>query len=224
MGSLGSNGDVILSNNIKVGGDISTSLDDGITIGNSATFSGDSTSSAPENDIEFVPDSEFDWAKSVNGAPSGFTGTYDYSSATGELKMKNNDTLVLSSGVYYFSTLTIDNSSSLQIAPGAEVTMYLTDGLHIRNSSSLNPGGPAANLIIYSKGTLFDVGNTVEFQAGFVGPYTDIVMDNNTEFYGGFVGKSVQIVNSACAHFDRSLSKIIRDEVVGYRKAAWVEL
>ena len=63
-GSIGSNGDVIVKNGATVGGDAITSEDGGLDINSFATITGDTTSIAPVHDLEVIPQSEYDWARS----------------------------------------------------------------------------------------------------------------------------------------------------------------
>ena len=223
-GNVGSNGNIRMANTADVYGDASTSGGT-ISLDGSAVVYGDTSSSAPEVDMNMTPQSEFDWAESNNNAPFGFSGDFDYNSTTYALNLNNMyDTVTLSSGVYYFSTFSLRNQSALLLAPGAEVTIYMTGNLDLEQGSSINPGGTAADLIIYSQGTELNINNGTEFQAGFWGPDTYISIEQNTDVYGSIVGGVVSIANSACVHFDRKLlkySKLILKEMA---IVAWREM
>lgn len=223
-GDIGTGGHLLLRDAVTVNGDASTSSEGDIEILNTATVSGDTTSSAPQHDMVIVPESEYTWAESVNSAPAGFTGSYTYDPSTDELILSGSDTLVLSAGVYFFSSITTNNFSSLQIAPGEDVTIYLTDGIKLRNESSFNPEGSPSSLVIYAKGTGSEIGNSTEFRGAFLGPNTDLTIDNNPDVYGAFMVRSLELVNAACIHYDRNLSSFSRNEFVGYRQVAWREL
>lgn len=224
-GSIGTNGTIDLSNSVDVYGDVATSLEGGITIDGSALVYGDTTSMAPQQDMAIVPDSEFVWAENNNSAPAGLSGSYLYDPVTHALNLNNvYDTMVLASGVYYFSTISLGQYASLQVAPGAEVTIYMTDNLTVGQDASVNPDGSTSSLLIYSKGTELNLGQHTEFHGGFWGPNAVIDVEQNTDVYGSLVGSSVTIANSACVHFDRSLSKVTRDSVTGVQVIAWREL
>ena len=131
---------------------------------------------------------------------------------------------MLSDGVYYFSSLTLGQEASLQIAPGANVEIYMTGDLTIGQFSSVNHSGSAADLTVYSQGNLLELRNHTEFVGAFWGTNTDIFVENNTDVYGSIIGKSVHIENSACIHFDRSLLKLVTTEIERMEIVAWREI
>ena len=85
----------------------------------------------------------------------------------------------------------------------------------------MNPGGSPSDLIIYSQGSNLNIGQHTEFRAAFWGPDTDILIENNTDVYGSLIGGSFTMENSACVHYDRSLSKIKGLNVIGMKLVAW---
>lgn len=221
-GDIASNGNLFLKGSLTVNGDASTS-GGSIIMDGLATVTGDTISSAPIQDIN-VPESEYTWAESVNNAPAGFTGTYTYDPSTDSLSLTGTQKLVLSGGVYFFSSIFLNNNASIEIAPGEDVTIYLTEGFKLKNVSSFNPGGSPSSLIIYAKGNATEIGNTTEFRGAFLGMNTDLKIDNNTNVYGAFMTKTMQIVNTACIHYDRKLSEFSRPQIEGYQVVAWREL
>ncbi|TET96097.1 MAG: hypothetical protein E3J26_01745 [Candidatus Zixiibacteriota bacterium] len=224
-GDIGSNGAIDLSNTVDVYGDAVSATEGGITTDGLSMIYGDTTTTAPQQDMAIVSDSEFVWAESNNSAPAGFSGNFSYDPLTHALSLNNvYDTLVLSSGVYYFSTITLGNDASLQVAPGANVTIYMTDNLVLGQGGTVNTSGSAYNMIIYSKGSELILGQHTEFHGAFWGPNTAIIVEQNTNIYGSFVGKRIKIANSACIHYDRSLSKYQKDSIGKPGIVAWREL
>jgi hypothetical protein len=172
-----------------------------------------------------VPQEEFDWAKANSGAPSGFIGDYQYNPHTLSLSLNSQyDTLYLKSGVYFFSSITLNQQASLLPAPGANVSIYMTDNISLAQGASINPGGQPANFQIYSQGTELNIGEHSEFRAAFWGPNADIHIEQNTDVYGALVGASLKVVNSACIHYDRSLLQIKRGSINKMVIVAWREL
>ena len=221
-GNVGSNGYIHLSNTATINGDAQTSVPGGITTDNSATVGGDTSSVAPPHEMDLVSDTEYAWAKTNSNAPAGFSGNYSYNSTTKALSLSNKyDTLVLTSGVYYFSSVTLGEQSAIKLAPGANVTIYMTGNMSLNQGASINPSGSPIDFLIYSKGTQLNINQGSEFRAAFWGPYANIKVEQNTEVYGSLTGKSVQIVNSACVHFDRSLLKFVRKEIERMAMVAW---
>lgn len=223
-GDIGSNGYINLSNTADVFGDATTSSDGGIILDGTAVITGDTSSSAPEQDMTIIPDSDFSWAQSNSMAPSGFSGNFVYDPSTYSLTLNNTyDTLVLSSGVYYFSSISLGQNASLQVAPGANVIIYMTDNLTLGQKASVNPYGTTSSLQIYSTGTELLLGQNTEFHGAFWGPNTAISIEQNTDVYGSLIGKSIFLANSACVHYDRSLSEITTSVSKGVEVIAWRE-
>ena len=220
-GDIGSNGYIKLTNIATVNGDAQTSTTGGITLDNSASVGGDTTSTAPVNDMGYITDSAYTFAQTNSLAPGGFSGTYTYDPATKALTLAKNDTLKLSSGVYYLSTVNMGEQSSIQIQPGAKVQIYTTGNMTFSQNTSINPGGVPSNVQIFSKGTSLTLGQYVEFRAIFWGANTNITVSQNTSVYGSLTGKSVSIANSACVHFDRSLLKFVTKKIESMEMVAW---
>lgn len=221
--NVGSNGRIKLSNQANINGTAYTSDTGGITTDNSSLVNGDT--STTEDPIEIdqfkVTDSEYNWAESNSSAPLGFNGDYHYNSTTDALLLNNYDTLELSSGVYYFSSISLGQQSAITLAPGANVTIYMTDNLSIGQGSSINPGGSPSDFIIYSQGDELNINQGTEFRAAFWGPNTDIKVEQNTDVYGALSGQTIRIVNSACIHYDRSLFGFQRKEIETVEQVAW---
>ncbi|MCH7691076.1 MAG: hypothetical protein IIA17_08535 [candidate division Zixibacteria bacterium] len=223
-GDIGTNGYIIMSNSGDVFGDASTAAGGSIILDGSAVIHGDTSTSEDPMDFTLVDASDYSWAQANSLAPSGFTGSYFYDPTTDALTLNNYDTLVLSDGVYYFSSLTLGQEASLQIAPGANVEIYMTGDLRIGQFSSVNHGGSAADLTVYSQGSTLELRNHTEFVGAFWGVTTNIFVENNTDVYGSIIGASVSIENSACVHFDRSLLKLITTEIERMDIVAWRQM
>ncbi|MCH9032802.1 MAG: hypothetical protein IIB00_11175, partial [candidate division Zixibacteria bacterium] len=219
--SIGSNGEITLQNSADVNGDAITSLNDGITTDREENVLGDTSTTAEEFDMGYVSQEDFDWAEDNSYAPVGFSGSYNYAVGTKTLRLRNDDSLELQSGVYYFSSITLNEGGTITLAPGAKVTIYVVGDLTLNQHSSLNPGGSPGDFIIYSQGSTLNISQHTEFRAAFWGPETNILIENNTEVYGSFIGKSFTMENSACVHYDRSLVKIKGSDVLGMEMIAW---
>ncbi len=222
-GDIGTNGHININGNGDIFGNASTSGGD-ITIDGPGTIHGDTSTSEDPMDFTMVDASDYAWAETNSLAPSGFTGSYFYDPTTDALTINNYDTLVLSDGVYYFSSLTLGQDASLQIAPGANVEIYMTGDLTIGQFSSVNHGGSATDLTVYSQGNMLELRNHTEFVGAFWGPTTNVFVENNTNVYGSIISASVNIENSACIHFDRSLLKLITTEIERMDIVAWRQM
>jgi hypothetical protein len=223
-GDIGSNGTILMENSASVGGDALAATDGGITMDNSSNVAGDTVSGVPKTQIEPIPQEDFDSALLVNSAPSGFSGSYKYNSGNHSLSLSGSDVLELSGGTYYFSDITLNNQASIRVAPGEQVTIYMTGDLYLNQSSSLNFGEPAANMLIYSNGETFKIGQTAQFSAAFYGPNAHVSTRNNTDLFGAIVSKSISIENYSCFHYDRTLSKLNAEKTGEMLMVAWREL
>lgn len=225
LGSIGSNGTINSAKDVVFGGDVSVATEGGLSFGPFNTINGDTTSTADSVDLDLIPDSEYDWAKSVSSAPGGISGSgYTYDPITNSLTTGSFANIELSSGVYYFSDMTFGQGTVFSLAPGAEVTIYVTGDITLAQSSTMNSGGNPADLLIYSSGSslLFNQDNV--FVGSFYGPNADIQYDQTTQAYGSLVGSSIQMDKGACFHYDRHLTDLVMRATGKYLGVAWEEV
>jgi len=220
-GDLGSNGTISVNNLAQIGGDVSTSLLGGADVDLGATIAGTISDTAPEQDLPPIPDEEFTWAESVNAAETGMTGDYSYDVSTNAFRADGE--VELTSGVYYFSDVILDNSASLKLASGANVTIYVAGNTEVKNSAAINAGGDPADCTIYSKGDIF-LKNSGDIAATFYAPEGTVDLGNSGEFYGSIVAYDVICRNSANFHYDRKLAEIERKGFNNYNLVAWAEI
>ncbi|MEW5796186.1 MAG: hypothetical protein AB1772_07470 [Candidatus Zixiibacteriota bacterium] len=220
-GDVGSNGTISVNLGASIGGDVATSLTGGAQVQSGATVTGTVTDAAPEVELPRISDEEFTWAESVNAAKTGLSGNCTYKSGTNELQATGPFTL--KSGVYFFSSITLWNSASLHLAPGAEVTIYVTGNIEVKNSGEINPGGDAGDLMIYSRGDLI-LKNSGNISCVFYNPDGTADLRNTGELYGSIVAGDIVAHNSAEFHYDRSLATIKRKGIDNYDMVAWREV
>jgi hypothetical protein len=220
-GDVGSNGTISINLGAQIGGDVATSLSGGAVVHPGATVTGTVSDTSPEIDLPSIPDEEFAWAESVSEAKTGLSGACTYKSGTKELDATGPFTL--ESGVYYFSSISLRNSASLKLAPGAEVTIYVTGDININNSAEINVGGDCSDLVFYSRGDLY-LKNSGNIRAVFYNPDGTADLRNTGEFYGSIVANDIIAHNSANFHYDRSLSEIQRKGKDNFDLVAWCEL
>lgn len=223
--TVGSNGELYLDNIASVGGDVISAVEGGITIDNEAVVRGDTVTGVDPQPIDDIVDSsEFEWALDNSIASTGISGTYTYDPVTYELHVGARETAVLSTGVYYFSDIVLEQNAIIQLEPGAEVLIYMTGDFTLRNSSSVNETGDPDQLIIYSSGDLLELGNNTALTAAFFGPNADFILSNYTDFFGSVVVDLIEFSNNVCFHYDRSLAQIEKGETGKMIVVAWREL
>ncbi len=226
LAGVGSNGTVGSSKGVNFGGDISVATPGGITLGVANTVNGDTTSTADSVDLDIIPPSEFTWAASNSLAQSSLTGTnYTYNNGAKTLTTGSfGNVTFTASGVYFFSSIELGQGSTLTLAPGVSVTIYVTGDIILRQSSTVNNGGSPLDLIIYSNGSTLQFDQDNIFYGAFYGPNAHIQYDQTTQAYGSLVGNTIQLDKFACFHYDRSLSKIKKGTTGEMDMVAWREL
>ncbi len=225
LGSVGSNGTILTSKDVTFGGDVSVATPGGLTFGVNNVVNGDTTSTADSVDVDIIPDTEYDWALANNTAPGGLSGSnYNFDSGTKALVAGSYANITLTSGVYFFSSISLGQGSTVSLAPGATVTIYVTGDIVLKQASSINSSGRPIDLLIYSKGSRlqFDQGNT--FNGAFYGPDAHIQYDQTTQVFGALLGNTIKLDKAACFHFDRDLLNLTRGTTGDYRVVAWLEL
>jgi len=225
LGDIGSNGTVTSSQLVNFGGGISVATPGGITLGAGSTVTGDTTSTADSVDIPPISTTELDWARTNSIAQTGMTGSgYTYNNGTKALTTGSYGTITLTSGVYYFSSITLGQGSSISLAPNADVTIYVTGNITCGQTSTINASGLPANLAIYSTGAsfAFNQGNT--FNGSFYGPNAHIQYDQTTQLFGALIGNTIKLDRYACFHYDRSLSRKTHGTTGEMIAVAWGEI
>jgi len=220
-GDVGSNGTIDVANGAFVGGDITTSLSGGTDVNAGATVTGTVADDAPPQEIPDVPQAEFDTAAITNDNLTGLSGTYTYDSVTHTLS--STGTIYMQSGTYYFSDITLMNTATIILAPGAEVTLYVTGDIEMKNSSSVNVGGSPSDFLIYSQGDLV-LKNSGDFYGSFYSPDGDCDLRNSGEFFGSIIANTIISHNSSNFHYDRNLATIKRKWSDDMLMIAWREL
>ncbi len=229
-GDIGSNGVVVLEENVRVNGNASTAQAGGMTI-HHATVTGDTTTKAAPADVASVPQSTFDRANANNSAPAGLSGSgYAFNAGTKVLTMGNNATLQLAGGTYYFTEFHADNNAVITIAPGAQATIYIQKQMTLRNNSVFNRNGAPGNVTICGAdgcppGTKeLIVENNGEFWGSYYGPDTEAWVSNNGIVYGSLVAGKIMLDNNEAFHYDRALKNKQGPVNGGLEKIAWREL
>ncbi len=220
-GDVGSNGIVEIKNGATIGGDASTSLTGGLSVNTGATVLGDTTDEAPAETLAEIPSEEYDWALANSQVSTGITGSYTYDPTTYEFS--TNSSVELKGGVYYFSSFTLLNSAALTVAPGEEVTIYVTGNIEIKNTGDVNPDGDPSALTFYSQGDLV-LKNSGTIHGLFYAPDGSADLRNSADFYGSIVANDILAHSAAEFHYDRVLEKIKKGKTGDLDLIAWKEM
>ncbi len=224
-GSIGTNGRISTSKTVTIGGDAKTAVGGSITLGAGSQVLGDTSTTQDSVNIDIIPQSEYDWARTNSLAPLGLSGTgWSYNNGTRKLTMGSYSSVVLQSGVYYFSEIVMGQGSTISLAPGAQVRIYMSGNIDFNQNGRVNASGAPQNLQIYSQGNLFQLDQGNIFCGTFFGPNAHIQYDQTTQVYGALVGNSIKLDKGACFHYDRNLAKIRHGTTGEMIQVAWKEL
>ena len=220
-GDVGSNGPIVVYNSADLGGDVSSATEGALSIHPGSNIAGDTSSTAPTQVIPLVPDDVFTDAEATNDNATGISGSYSYDPVTYEFI--SSGTVTLASGTYYFSSIVLKNSASLVLASGAEVIVYVTGDIELKNSTEVNDGGSPASLQFYTQGDIV-LKNSGDIFATFYSPEGFGDLRNSGEFYGSIVARDILVHNSAGFHYDRMLNDIVGPMVGDLAVVAWREI
>jgi len=224
-GNVGTNAAITLSQDVVVGGDVQTATPGSIIKDSSVTITGDTTTHADSVNLDIIPTSEYDWAKLVSNAPAGFSGSnYTYNNGQKSLTIKADGNLQLQSGVYYFSDIQLQQNGKLTLAPGAEVTIYLTGNLTLQQYSTINLGGAPSDLVIFSKGTTFSMFQNTAFYGSFYGPNATYKGRQDMSLYGSIVASDITLHQNTCFHYDRNLGNVRHGTTGEMIAVAWRQM
>jgi len=140
----------------------------------------------------------------VSGHMALAPGTY------GDLKVGNNDILDLSAGDYYFKSVTIGNSATLNFnLSGGGIRIFVVGGVTINNgmSCSLN-GGDASKIYVETHGSWYCKNNKAAGERWYgtiYAPYGDITFKNSAGMEGAlYSGGNILLSNNGTLSFVRS--------------------
>lgn len=225
LGSIGSNGTISSSQSVDFGGDVTSATPGGLMLGVNNTVNGDTSSTADSVNLGYIPQSEYDYAKANSVAQSGLSGTnYTYSNGSKTLTTGAGGEVIMSSGIYYFSSITLGQNSKIVLEPGASVTIYVTGDIFLAQGSTWNADGAPSDNIIFSQGSSLQFDQDNIFYGAFFGPNAHIQYDNTTQAFGSLVGGTIQLDQDACFHYDRDLMKIKKYTTGKMLMVAWREI
>lgn len=208
-GDIGSNGTIAVGKNASVGGDASTAIGGTLTIAKPGQVLGDTSTTKDSVKLDIIPQSEYDWAKTVSNVPGGLSGVgFTYDAGSKALTTANNAIVTLQSGVYYFSSIDLAQHANIVLAPGAQVTIYMDGDVTFGVNSTVNNLGTPSNLQMYSKIGALKFYQQNSFYGMFYGPKASIEWDQTTMVYGSLVGANIHVDQFGRFHYDRSLSRV----------------
>ena len=213
-GNVGSNNEVIMHDGDTVDGDVVLGVKvDGsqatLTTGGDQTISGDSSlelDEAEDSDpLGILSNGIFttmaDDDNNDNDLITGLVGT--------DLSIPNSGTLTLTSGDYYFTSITVGKFASLNIdtSSGDPVNIYLTGSLLTKQDANINTTGASTDFSIYSSGDLIDFKHEMDFQGLLYAPLATVEFHEGGDLYGAVIGKKLILHEGTTIYADDCLGK-----------------
>ncbi len=121
-----------------------------------------------------------------------------------DLALINSDSLTLPGGEYYFTSVELHSSTTLNIA--GPTVMYVTGTFAMTSSSIMNPSQKPEDLIIFVS-SIEDVQfhSSTDFYGIIYAPDAHVVNNSSVDFYGGIMAQEVTLNSSGVVHYDESL-------------------
>ncbi|MBI5369266.1 MAG: hypothetical protein HZA54_19675 [Planctomycetes bacterium] len=118
-----------------------------------------------------------------------------------KFKMKDNQTMTLPSGRYYFTELSLDDNAVLRMA--GTTTIYLDGPMRLKGNSHLNENNECVLLLLSAEGPSQDMKMSGDSKAwgGFYGMATDFKMGDNAELFGAVAALTVTLNGTSRLHF-----------------------
>ncbi len=125
---------------------------------------------------------------------------------TDEFRLRNGHTLQIDGDVTILveKAFELNNSSKLELMPGATLKLYFKGSASVEQASGLNQASQDPSRVqIFNLGSdPFVVRNHNMVFASLVSPDAPLVIENNTDFFGSVVAQSVHMRNSSGLHID----------------------
>jgi hypothetical protein len=221
-GNVGANGDLTVEANGTIRGNLRAG--NGIHAGPGVTVDGAKDSQAADEQFSAV-------------TPAG-TGS--------ELTVGANQTLNLTAGTYYYTTMTFGDSASLTTSGGL-VTIYVTGPPHAGTNTLVTlgtnvtlgaPPRPQLQIILKSDGSdtqsddsdaVFPnwiAGNNFRLYGILYGKNTDVYLGTDAQVYGSIIARTMYAQGRAKIHFDQAISnrELCHNGKYSIRRGTWREI
>lgn len=170
------------------------------------------------------------------------TGSVSFNATTRTLSMSNNASLTLGGGFYNFCSMSVSNNSSIYVAPGARVSIFIdspqdhgacpigTSGAFtLSNNVGMNAGGSALNLQVYVYGDPSDnpptnavsVSNNSGNAYTIAAPFSNVTISNNGTYKGAIVGYTVTLVNNSAFLYESDASTLQSGSLESFYRSYW---
>ncbi|MCI0406715.1 MAG: PilX N-terminal domain-containing pilus assembly protein [candidate division Zixibacteria bacterium] len=221
-GDVGSDGLIHVGGNADVYGNVTTA--DTIITNGSMIIHGTTDNSASTTDLEPITQADLDYAKWNSDVSTGMTlsGGATYNSGTYTLSASGSTAqITMTSGIYFFSSISLTSGAKLVIPAGQEVIIFMTGTMNAAGGTIVNTNAIPADLQIYSTGPTIDITGSATIYAAIYAPNAEIKVSGGGTVFGSLVGKSVKDAGNGTVHFDRALLDLESPLKAKYKAVAW---
>ncbi|MCI0595205.1 MAG: hypothetical protein L0Z48_01530, partial [candidate division Zixibacteria bacterium] len=208
--------------NADVYGNVTTA--DTIITNGSMIIHGTTDNSASTTDLEPITQADLDYAKWNSDVSTGMTlsGGATYNSGTYTLSASGSTAqITMTSGIYFFSSISLTSGAKLVIPAGQEVIIFMTGTMNAAGGTIVNTNAIPADLQIYSTGPTIDITGSATIYAAIYAPNAEIKVSGGGTVFGSLVGKSVKDAGNGTVHFDRALLDLESPLKAKYKAVAW---
>ncbi|MFB3820258.1 MAG: PilX N-terminal domain-containing pilus assembly protein [Candidatus Methylomirabilales bacterium] len=120
------------------------------------------------------------------------------------------DTRTLNPGTYYYTSFSMGNNTTLAVAPGGPVTIYISGNITIGDNVTIGSHPPTQLRIIaksdgdWSTTRVLNAGNDLRFQGTLYGRNTNITLGDRAQIHGSIIGYMVGVGKNGALHFDQA--------------------
>jgi hypothetical protein len=195
LGSIGSNGAIIVGGTAEVRGDAAFGPDGSVSIGSNATVSGSTFQLSQPRYFPPIPDFDVgttDISLNPNNSQTISPGQY------GSITVKG--TLTFEPGIYYIDELNI--TSQGQIAISDSTTLFVKSSLEMMGQGLANTSYDPSKLTINYTGTSeVNITGGAEAYVEVYAPNAPMKLRGNADFFGSFIGRTVTVFGTPQIHF-----------------------
>jgi hypothetical protein len=225
-GPVGSEGTILLEGQADVYGDASTTPGGSILFGGGAQVYGDTTTNADPPEFPPITQEELDYAEANNNASSGliFAGNGNYNNGTNVLTVAAGGSVTFTSGIYFFSSVSITGHGEIIIPSGEDVVIYVTGNWDSSGGTIINSNHTPSSFQLYSVGDSLLVAGGSDFYGAIYAPESNVVVAGGSHFYGSIVGATFDNGGGTKCHYDEALGRDITRGINRYVIDAWTQL
>jgi hypothetical protein len=225
-GPVGSEGTILLDGQADVYGNASTTPGGEILYGGGAQVYGDTTTNADPPEFPPITQEELDYARANNAASTGLilNGNARYNGGQNTLDVAAHSSVTFTSGVYFFSSVSVTGHGEILIAPGANVVIYMTGNWDSSGGTIINGNHDPSSFQLYSVGDSVLLAGGSEFYGCVYAPESSVMMMGGSDFYGSIVGATFNNGGGTQCHYDEALGRDITRGIARYLIEAWTEI